>query len=178
MKLSATETPNTHLTFPDGSIRTFPAGVTGLDVAESISKTLAKRTVAVSLIGKIIAASDVLESGRIEIICSGDPRANVTEALNAAHKAVCAELRTRLGDGVMVLHELEPNSDAVKFVNALNEGKFSTATPAKPEAITAEQLRNEALNVVRQIANGRPPESSLQYDAALYLLEHAYRIAD
>lgn len=56
------------------------------------------------------------------------------EALNAAHKAVCAELRTRLGDGFVVLRELEPNSDVkdvVKFVNALNEGTASTETPAK-----------------------------------------------
>ncbi len=31
------------LTFPDGSVRSFDAGTTGLAVAESISKSLARR---------------------------------------------------------------------------------------------------------------------------------------
>ena len=34
------------LTFPDGSSRAFKSGVTGRDVAESISKSLAKKAVA------------------------------------------------------------------------------------------------------------------------------------
>ena len=40
------------LTFPDGSSRAFKSGVTGRDVAESISKSLAKKAVAVQLDGK------------------------------------------------------------------------------------------------------------------------------
>ena len=41
------------LTFPDGSARSFKSGVTGRDVAEQISKSLAKKAVAVELDGKI-----------------------------------------------------------------------------------------------------------------------------
>ena len=41
------------LTFPDGAKRAVPAGTTGLDVAKSISPSLAKRTVAMSLDGKL-----------------------------------------------------------------------------------------------------------------------------
>ena len=37
------------LTFPDGSSRAFKSGVTGRDVAEQISKSLAKKVVAVQL---------------------------------------------------------------------------------------------------------------------------------
>ena len=37
------------LTFPDGSKRDFKPGVTGCDVAEQISKSLAKKAVAVKL---------------------------------------------------------------------------------------------------------------------------------
>ena len=40
------------LTFPDGSSRAFKSGVTGRDVAEQISKSLAKKAVAVQLDGK------------------------------------------------------------------------------------------------------------------------------
>ncbi|RVM19912.1 hypothetical protein [Sinorhizobium meliloti] len=48
----------------------------------------------------------------------------------------------------------------------------ATETPAKPETVTMEQLRNEALSVIHQIANGRSPASSHQYDAALYLIQY------
>lgn len=92
---------------------------------------------------------------------------------------------TKADEGRFVrLTKMTPaEADIAAFVNMLNAGasieaKTATETPAKPEVITAEQLRNEALNVVRQIANGRPPESSLQYDAALYLLENAYRLSE
>lgn len=70
----AEEKAEINLTFPDGSVRTFPAGVTGLDVAKSISDSLGKRAVAVSLNGSIYAATDVLKSGNIEIILRGDSR--------------------------------------------------------------------------------------------------------
>jgi len=39
------------ITFPDGNVRTYPAGTTGAQVAGSISKSLAKKAVAVSLDG-------------------------------------------------------------------------------------------------------------------------------
>jgi len=41
------------LTFPDGSVRSYDAGATGRDVAESISKSLAKKAVAMTLDGKL-----------------------------------------------------------------------------------------------------------------------------
>ena len=41
------------LTFPDGAKRAVPAGTTGLDVAKSIAPSLAKRSVAMSLNGKL-----------------------------------------------------------------------------------------------------------------------------
>ena len=37
------------LTFPDGSVKKFDAGTSGRDVAESISKSLAKKAVAIAL---------------------------------------------------------------------------------------------------------------------------------
>ncbi len=40
------------LTFPDGARRDYPDGITGLEIAEGISPSLAKRTVAMALDGE------------------------------------------------------------------------------------------------------------------------------
>lgn len=40
------------ITFPDGSIKEFESGVTGLDIAQSISPKLAKEVLAVSVNGE------------------------------------------------------------------------------------------------------------------------------
>ncbi len=63
------------LTFPDGSIREFAAGTTGRDVAESISKSLAKKAVVVAINGVVQDLSDVISDGKLEILTREDPRA-------------------------------------------------------------------------------------------------------
>ena len=63
------------LTFPDGSVRAFDAGTTGRDVAESISKSLVKKAVAVTIDGTLRDFSDPVTDGAIEIVTRTDPRA-------------------------------------------------------------------------------------------------------
>ncbi|MET3590421.1 threonyl-tRNA synthetase [Bartonella silvatica] len=64
------------LSFPDGSKRDYPTEMTGLELAESISKSLAKKAVAYNLNGNTRDLSDPLgQSGQIEIITREDPRA-------------------------------------------------------------------------------------------------------
>ena len=46
------------LTFPDGARREFPDGTPGLDIAKSISPSLAKRTVAMALDGQVFDLAD------------------------------------------------------------------------------------------------------------------------
>ena len=46
------------LTFPDGNQKSFAAGVTGRDVAESISRSLAKKAVAMKIDGVLSDLSD------------------------------------------------------------------------------------------------------------------------
>ena len=46
------------LTFPDGAERKVKSGTTGLEVAKSISPSLAKRTVAMQLDGALADLSD------------------------------------------------------------------------------------------------------------------------
>ena len=88
------------LTFPDGSVRAFPAGTTGRDVAESISKSLAKKAVAVALDGRIADLSDPVTDGRIEIVTRSDPRALELIRHDAAH--VMAEAVQELWPGTQV----------------------------------------------------------------------------
>ena len=50
------------LTFPDGSKRSFKKGLTGSELAAGISKSLAKKAVAISLDGKLADLADPIEA--------------------------------------------------------------------------------------------------------------------
>ncbi|WJR66568.1 threonine--tRNA ligase [Neorhizobium sp. CSC1952] len=88
------------LTFPDGSVRAFDAGTTGRDVAESISKSLAKKAVAVSINGTVQDLADPVATGSIEIVTRTDPRALELIRHDAAH--VMAEAVQELWPGTQV----------------------------------------------------------------------------
>lgn len=88
------------LTFPDGSIREFAAGTTGVQVAESISKSLAKKAVAIALDGTLRDLSDPIVDGKIEIVTRTDPRALELIRHDAAH--VMAEAVQELWPGTQV----------------------------------------------------------------------------
>jgi len=89
------------LTFPDNSSREFPAGVTGREVAEAISKSLAKKAVAMALDGRIADLSDPIEgNARIEILTREDPRALALIRHDTAH--VMAEAVQALYPGTQV----------------------------------------------------------------------------
>ncbi len=62
------------ISFPDGAKREFPDGVSGVDVAESISKSLAKRTVAMKLNGELHDLSEpITADAAIELVSRDDP---------------------------------------------------------------------------------------------------------
>jgi len=88
------------LTFPDGSVRSYDAGATGKDVAESISKSLAKKAVAIAIDGQVRDLSDTVTAGAIEIITRTDGRALELIRHDAAH--VMAEAVQELWPGTQV----------------------------------------------------------------------------
>jgi threonyl-tRNA synthetase len=89
------------LTFPDGARREFPDGTTGLDVAKSISPSLAKRTVAMALDGQVFdLADEIKRDGKIEFLSREDPRALELIRHDAAH--VLAEAVQSLWPGTQV----------------------------------------------------------------------------
>lgn len=56
------------ITFPDGSIREFPKGTSGMQIAESISPRLAKEVLSVSLNGVVMDATRAInESGSLKL---------------------------------------------------------------------------------------------------------------
>lgn len=64
------------LTFPDGAVKEFPAGTTPLVVAESISKSLAKKSVSAKLNGAYVGMHDVIPaSGDFQLITTADDEA-------------------------------------------------------------------------------------------------------
>ena len=75
-----------HLTFPDNSVRDFEPGVTGRAIAEGISRSLAKKAVAVALDGELADLTDPIKrDARIEIVTRDDPRALPMIRHDAAH---------------------------------------------------------------------------------------------
>ncbi|MGV1830586.1 threonine--tRNA ligase [Agrobacterium vitis] len=88
------------LTFPDGSVRSFAAGATGRDVAESISKSLAKKAVAIALDGVVRDLADPVVDGKIEIVTRADPRALELIRHDTAH--VLAEAVQEMWPGTQV----------------------------------------------------------------------------
>src|SRR3981081_499140 len=89
------------LTFPDNASREFAAGVTGREVAESISKSLRKKAAAMTLDGRIADLSDPIDrNARIAIVTRDDPRALPLIRHDAAH--VMAEAVQSLYPGTQV----------------------------------------------------------------------------
>ncbi|GGB59672.1 threonine--tRNA ligase [Roseibium aquae] len=89
------------LTFPDNSVREFEPGVSGADVAASISKSLSKKAVAVAINGELADLSDpITANASIEILTREDPRALDLIRHDAAH--VMAQAVQELWPGTQV----------------------------------------------------------------------------
>ena len=89
------------LTFPDGNSREYDAGVSGAEVAESISKSLAKKSVAMKLDGELKDLADPIQNNaKIEIVTRDDEDALDLIRHDAAH--VMAEAVQELFPGTQV----------------------------------------------------------------------------
>jgi threonyl-tRNA synthetase len=89
------------LTFPDGAHREFPRGISGKEVAAAISKSLAKKSVAMTLDGALMDLSDPIDrDARFELITQQDPRALDLIRHDCAH--VLAEAVQTLWPGTQV----------------------------------------------------------------------------
>src|SRR3990170_5031487 len=89
------------LTFPDGAKRQVASGTTGLEVAKSISPSLAKRAVAMSLDGRLADLADpITADAAIKYVARTDPEAVELIRHDCAH--VMAEAVQALWPGTQV----------------------------------------------------------------------------
>ena len=89
------------VTFPDGASRAYEPGVSGLDIAKSISPSLAKRTVAMVVDDVLVDLADpIARDARVEFVSRDDPRTLELIRHDAAH--VLAEAVQSLWPGTQV----------------------------------------------------------------------------
>ncbi|WP_324670675.1 threonine--tRNA ligase [Hymenobacter sp. GOD-10R] len=87
------------ITLPDGSVRQFEAGVSGYDVAASISEGLARNALSVRVNGEVRdLARPITENAKVEILTWNDPSGKATFWHSSAH--LLAEALEALYPGV------------------------------------------------------------------------------
>ncbi len=90
-----------NLTFPDGAVRAYAQGISGSDLAAGISKSLAKKAVALSVNGELVdLAAPIMADADIKIITRGDTEAVELIRHDCAH--VLAEAVQELFPGTLV----------------------------------------------------------------------------
>ena len=110
------------LKFPDGSLRQYPDGVTGQEVAASISKSLEKKALLVKLDGKLLDLKQPLPSGgALEIVTRDRPEALEVIRHDAAH--VLAEAVQELFPDTQVT--IGPNVEDGFYYDFARETSFS-----------------------------------------------------
>ena len=131
-----------HVTFPDGARRAFEPGLSGVEIAKSISPSLAKRSVAMVRDGALADLSDRIEAdAKLEFIGRDDPRALALIRHDAAH--VLAE----------AVQSLWPDAQ-VTIGPVIENGfyyDFFRATPFSPEDFPAIERRMREI-----VARDRP----------------------
>lgn len=147
------------LTLPDGSAREYPAGITGLAVAESIGKRLAKDALAVKLNGVVKDLSaPIMESAPIEILTFANPDGQQVFWHSSAH--IMAQAVTELFPGTKLAigppidegfyYDFDPpspfsNDDLEKIEKRMSEiiGEDAPFSRRECEAEEARQLFRE-----------------------------------
>ena len=131
-----------HVTFPDGSVREFAAGISGAEIAAGISKSLAKKAVAMTVDGVLADLKDAITAdARFEIVTRDDPRALELIRHDAAH--VMAEAVQELFPGTQVtIGPVIENGFYYDFFRP--EGPFTTDDLPKIEAKMREIIARDA----------------------------------
>jgi threonyl-tRNA synthetase len=123
------------ITLPDGSVRALDAGATGASLAEAISKSLAKRAIAMRVDGVLTDLFEPLTDGaRVEIVTREDDAALDVIRHDAAH--LLAQAVQELFPGTQVT--IGPNVEDGFFYDFARDEPFSTDDLARIEKRMAE----------------------------------------
>ncbi len=119
------------VTLPDGSRREFEAGACPLDIAQSISRSLAKKAIAARVDGELFDLTRPLDGdAAVEIVTDKDPEALELIRHDAAH--VLAQAVQELFPGTQVT--IGPTVDDGFYYDFAREEPFSTEDFEKIEA--------------------------------------------
>ncbi len=123
MEAAKNQSPEIVIMLPDGATRTFPRGTTGLEIAENISKSLAKAVVAVKIDGVLSDLSLPIEdNAKIALVKRDDPEGLELIRHDCAH--VLAEAVQKLYPGTQVT--IGPNIENGFFYDFARNEPFST----------------------------------------------------
>src|SRR6516225_4161416 len=129
------------LTFPDGAKRSFPKGIAGKALAQSISKSLAKKAVAMVVDGRLADLADPIDKdAAVKIVTRTDPEALQLIRHDAAH--VMAEAVQTLWPGTQVT--IGPVIENGFFYDFAKEEPFHPDDIAKIEAKMREIIDRDA----------------------------------
>src|SRR5215468_7331610 len=129
------------VTFPDGAKRSFPRGIAGKALAESISKSLAKKAVAMVVDGRLADLADPIDKdAAVKIVTRTDPEALELIRHDAAH--VMAEAVQSLWPGTQVT--IGPVIENGFFYDFAKEEPFHPDDIARIEAKMREIIRRDA----------------------------------
>ena len=135
------------LKFPDGAVRSFDRGTTGRTVAESLSKSLAKKAVLIKLDGTLLDLDRPLEQGgALEILTRDAPEALEVIRHDTAH--ILAEAVQELFPGTQVT--IGPAIEDGFYYDFAREEPFSTDDFVKIEAKMKEIVDRDE-KIVREV---------------------------
>jgi len=143
------------LNFPDGAVREFENGTSGFDIASGISKSLAKKAVAIKLDGVLTDLNEPLEeSGSFEIVMRDDPDALELIRHDCAH--VMAQAVQELFPGTQVT--IGPIIDNGFYYDFYRDEPFSLEDFPKIEKKMGQIIERNAAFTKRVMARNEAKE--------------------
>jgi len=161
--LSASLSPEFSLTimdvkisFPDGTVREFPVGVTGADIARSISEGLARNALAIEANGEVVELlRPIRQDASVKILTWSDPKGKNTfwhssahllaEALEALYPGVKFGIGPAIDSGFYYDVDLGDRTFGETDLSAV-EAKMKELAKKNSEYVRKEVSKTEALN--------------------------------
>ena len=145
------------ITFPDGSVREYAAGVTGMQVAESISPRLAQEVIAAKVNGEVVEVNRPIQSdASIQLLKWEDEEGKHAFWHTSAH--VMAEALQELYPGIQFgigpaiengfYYDVDPGTAVIKEGDfAAIEAKFAEIVARKADLVREDIAKADALKM-------------------------------
>jgi len=149
-----------HITFPDGSVREYPKGITGFQLAESISPRLAAEVLAIGVNGVTLDLSRPIENdATIQLYKWDDPEGKHAYWHSSAH--LMAEALQKLYPGIKFgigpaiengfYYDVDPGETVIKESDLpAIEAKMAELAASKELIVRKEISKQEALAFFKQ----------------------------